>query len=271
MNKRTLLKKNGWVSFSGILSPEEVKKARSQLLKIFSQPSPFAGDVNRHPSLGNIYIDPFTRYRELGWILFHPKLLTVLKSLLGDDFVVVPEMSLHDSGYGVWHKDTTSQESNGHMFHWDQDFMVVQVGIYLQDNTFEYGGGLDVVTKSHKKRDRFANVVKPSIWERGRIKLHRLKLSSNPNPSYTIPSKAGDMVVFNLRLDHKASAPAVTPIPEANRKLSIFMVCSENNRHARSYTDYISSRPDYQYLNNHKYPADLLREAEEHSVKLMDV
>ncbi|MHA4843883.1 phytanoyl-CoA dioxygenase family protein [Flavitalea antarctica] len=265
-----LLKKQGYVVIPSVLTSEEVSKARVLLTNIFATKSPYKGDIVNVPPYGNAYVDVFTRYKELRWILFNSKLITPLKQILGDDFIFIPETAIHDSGFGGWHKDTTSQESRGKLFQWEPDFLMVQVGIYLQPNGI-YGGGLDVIPFSHKKRDRYANVLKPKLTERIRNKMYRMKIGSNPYNEYTIPSKAGDMIVFDLRLDHKASFPLKKPIPEEHRKLAIFMIASANNRHAQNYVDYISSREDYHYLQNHEYPEDLIQEAAEKSITLFPV
>jgi hypothetical protein len=271
MNYRSLLQKQGYICIPNVLSTEEVRTAREILIKIFAEKSEYEGDINQQAEIAKIYIDIFSRYKDLRWILFNPKMLEVLRGALGEDFIFIPETAIHDSGFGGWHKDTSSQEIAGQTFHWDDDFLMVQVGIYLQDNTAEYGGGLDVIPKSHKLSDRYAKKVKPTIGEKLRNKLFNLKLVSNPYQAVTLPTKAGDMVVFNLKLDHKATHPKIKPVPDKNRKLSIFMVCSVNNKHARAYTDYINSRPDYHYLKGHKYPEELLQEAKKHAINLMEV
>ena len=72
----------------------------------------------------------------------------------------------------------------------------------------------------------------------------------------TIPSKAGDLVIFDFRLDHKASWP-IRPgeVPLEKKKLALFAACTANNEHAQSYLRYIKQRPDYGFLKSHEYSA----------------
>jgi hypothetical protein len=273
MTHNELLKAQGYVVIPQVLSQEEVRKARSILTQIFSKKSNYEGDLYRTSEEGgSVYIDIFSRYKELRWILFNPKFIEGLSSALGKDFVVLPDAAMHDSQYGGWHKDTTSQERNGHTFHYEQDFQVVTTAIYLQDNSAEYGGGLEVVPHSHtEKTDPFA--TKPTLIERIKNKLMNSveRKEMKFENQYSVPTKAGDMVIFNLRLTHRATYPEINPVPAEHRKFAIFTICSANNKHARAFTDYIKSRPDYLHLRNHKYPPELLEESKRYQINLMQV
>jgi hypothetical protein len=101
----------------------------------------------------------------------HKPTIEILRKLLGNDFVVLRECAAHFQGFGGWHKDTTSQEFAGHLFQWSENYLMVEVAYYLQDNDEEYGGGLDVEPGSHRKPD--SHVVKRSSnpWI---LKSHRI-------------------------------------------------------------------------------------------------
>ncbi len=274
MTNSELLKQQGYVVIPQVLNAEEVQKARDIISKIFSEKSKFDGDLNRTSEEGgSVYVDIFARYKELRWILLNPKFIEGVSSALGKDFVVLPDAAMHDSQYGGWHKDTTSQERNGHKFQYEDDFLVVTTALYLQDNSPEYGGGLDVIPNSHRDTsDPFA--ARPTIASRIKNKLFNTKPVGGTNDlpnQYTIPSKAGDLVIFNLRLTHKATHPKIKPVPPEHRKFSIFTICSANNKHARLFTDYIANRPDYTFLKGHKYDQDLLQDAKGSSLNLMEV
>ena len=271
MTNNEMLKAQGYVVIPQVLSHEEVRKARNILTEIFSKKSNYEGDLYRSSEEGgSVYVDIFSRYKELRWILFNPKFIEGLSSTLGRDFVVLPDAAMHDSQYGGWHKDTTSQERHGHTFHYEPDFQVVTTAIYLQDNSDEYGGGLEVVPYSHiDKNDPF--VTKSNLIDRIKKKLmngrqHREAKFKN---QFSVPTKAGDMVIFNLRLTHRATHPTIKPVPAEHRKFALFIICSANNKHARTFTDYIKGRPDYLHLKNHKYPPELLDESKKYQINLM--
>jgi hypothetical protein len=280
--------KQGYAIAPGVLSPEKVRALRASLEKIFAQP-PASGD---NWSVRN---DVFAKNPELWWMLIEPGVVSSLRALLGEDFVYFPESAAHDSAFGGWHKDTTTGEQAGEDFHLQPDFLMVQTGFYLQDNG-PYGGGLDVVPGSHLTPDMYVKPMAKGEWDKeqwklraemaGRSMLRPLKRAMLGTPEktsnatiplkgsktkpgeYTIPSKAGDLVMFHVRTDHKASWPEKTPIPADHRKLALFTVCSANNRHVETYKKFLLRRAEYPYLKNHRYPAELLKLAAAHSIRL---
>lgn len=279
----------GFAVVPGVISPAQVVSLRETLARVFSQPS-VPGDTL------SIKNDVFARHPELWWMLVDPRILSSLRSLLGDDFVYFPESAAHDHSFGGWHKDTTTGEQAGKDFHLQPDFLMVQTGFYLQDNG-PYGGGLDVIPGSHLQPDTYVSKypgsdvawrieqVKLRAESAGRSLLRPLKraLTGAPRPmaqpirtrnessrpgAYTVPSQAGDLVIFHVRLDHKASWPEKTPIPPDRRKMAIFTVCSRNNRHVDTYRRFLHRRAEYLYLKDHAYPPDLLKLASEHRITL---
>ena len=85
-----------------------------------------------------------------------------------------------------------------------------------------------------------------------------------------MPNKAGDLVIFNLRMHHKATHPKVRPIPEENRKLALFMVVGENNTSTRKHIDAVSKRPDYGYFKGYKHPASVIEIAKKNGFQLQE-
>ncbi len=254
MQAREQLLKQGFTTIPQVLNAAEVKQVRQQLIEIFNNPSSYEGDLLAKGSQGSVYLDMYSRYPQFHWIFTSDRFVNGMRSILGDDFLYLPESALHHAGYTGWHKDTNAQEKAGHDFHWQDDFEVVQVGIYLQDNDPEYAGGLDVIPGSHKVR----NVSPQKKSKIGSLADRFLnKLKKQPQ-EYSVPSKAGDVAVFNLRTDHRATQPKSTPIPPEHAKYAIFIVCSRNNGHAKRYIDYVRTRPDYAFLKGFAYSPDLL-------------
>lgn len=252
----------GYVLVPNVLTAQQVQALRARLTELFDHGSRYADEnrVARH--------DVACRYREFRWILSHPPIVSALASLLGDDFVYIHEMSAHDSFFGGWHKDTTSQERAGHNFHWETDYKMVQCALYLQDNG-EYGGGLDVNPGSHVRPDRATEAERHPLRYKLKRKLQRAGLLKNDcDDTVSISSHAGDLVVFDFRLSHHATPPKPTPIPPEHRKLAIFIVASRNNEHVQRYMRFIRSREDYGYLKDHDYPDDFLAFAREHRLNL---
>jgi len=257
--------RDGYLLVSQAFSQAQVAELRSALTRIFDSPLQLADQPKRPGPAAGVRMDICARYPELRWLLVHPPMLGALRSLLGDDFVFLPEMSAHDSGFGGWHKDTTAQEKAGLHFHWDPDYLMVEAAIYLQDNN-QFGGGLEAIPGSHRKPDRYVGNGLGFV-DKVRDKLDALRLLPMGR---SLPSRAGDLLLFDFRIDHRATYPRVdSPAPPEQRKLAIFFACSRNNRHAASYRDYISSRPDYGYMKDHRYPDELTKLAAERGISLI--
>lgn len=268
---RAAIERDGFVVVPGVFTPEQVAALRSSVLSLFQRPSPFEGDIEAHPRIGSVRFDICTRYQTLRWLLVHPPLVAALSCILGDRFVFLPEMSAHRAGFGDWHKDTTSQERAGHMFHWEDGCLIVEAAIYLQPNDPKMGGGLDVIPGSHRQPDSYLDAIDRTAIDKVRTKLKTWGLIPTKK-GYSVPSKAGDLVVFDFRIDHKATWPAPRGVLRASQdKLAIFMACSRDNEYAQLYTRYIATRSDYQYLKGHRYPDDLQALVRAHGVELLQV
>jgi ectoine hydroxylase-related dioxygenase (phytanoyl-CoA dioxygenase family) len=258
--------RNGYLVVPDILSADQVRSLRAALRPKFNTP-----ESERYPGDSEHYLfDIFSRYPDLRWLLLHEPTLAVLRSLLGEDFVVMREAAAHFQNFGGWHKDTTSQEVAGHMFQWDPDYLMIEVGYYLQDNTVEFGGGLDVQPGSHLQPDQYAHPAPPP----SRMQKLVSRLTGNGNGSQpevvSIPSKAGDLVLFHFRVDHRATPTKHEQIPEDQQKMAIFTACSRNTPHVKTYHDFISSRDSYVYLKGgFSYPEELVADCRTANINLV--
>lgn len=264
MTLRGDYERDGYAMVPRVFTVPQIRSLRRDLLGIFDAPATLPGDLPRRPNGAGVRVELAARYPALRWLLVHPPLLAAIRSVLGDDFVFLPEMSAHDSGYGGWHKDTTSQESVGHRFQWDPDFAMLEAAIYLQDNHRLYAGGLDVIPGSHRQPDRY---IKPATSLVDRVKGR----VDHARHRRTLRTQVGDLLLFDFRIDHRATQPVpLVPIPSSHRKLAVFFACSANNAHARRYRDFIASRQDYTYLHgDHAYPQELVELARSARVQLL--
>lgn len=260
---QSTFRRDGFVVVPRVFEAAQIADLRRELLQIFDRAPLLPGDLAHGSNGAGLRVDLASRYPALRWLLVHPPLVAAARAVLGDNFIYLPEMSAHDSGFGGWHRDTSSQESVGHTFHHEPDFSMAQVAIYLQDNSRIYGGGLDVIPRSHLQRDEGSK--NPSL--RQRIE----RRARTAIKQHSIPSRAGDLVMFDFRVQHRASQRVpLVPVPPEHRKLAIFFACSANNAHAQRYRDFIASRQDYAHLHGeHAYPAELLALARTANVQLM--
>jgi hypothetical protein len=250
--------RDGYLRIPNVLTPEQVGWLRTFFQTKLDRPPQerLLGDLE------DILVEIHARYPEVKWLLFHQPTINILKSLLGDDFVVLRESAVQLNRFGGWHKDTSSQEKAGRTFHWDDSFLMIEAAYYLQDNSEEYGGGLDVEPGSHLKPDQF-------IGDGGRLQSAWRKASRLFTKQVSIPSKAGDLVLFHFRINHRATRPRQAEAANERRKLAIFFACSRNNHHIGAYYDFLTSRPEYGYLKEVSCPQGLLEEAAAMGIRLM--
>lgn len=222
----------GYLLIPNVLSPTQVAELRSSVRPTFdTQEAHEVGDGAK------AIVSLFNRHPELSWLPFHPPVVAALKSILGDDFVLLREVGAHLNFYLGAHKDTTPQERDGHLFHKESDYLMCEAAFYLQDNDARSGGGLDVEPGSHHRPDPLVAGGRESLAN----KLRR-RLTAGPRARYvSVPSRAGDLIIFDFRINHRAT-PAVEP--PATEKMAIFMACSRNNRHVEEYHRFLETRTD---------------------------
>jgi hypothetical protein len=209
----------GFVQLPQVFSPEDVAAFRAAAIDVLPPAKPPYQPQSSNTAL---FDEPFRR------VLRNDLLIRALRELLGEDFLFINEFALHDSIYAGWHSDTASPEAKGgHEFHWSPAFLMLNAAIYLQDND-DNGGGLDVVPGSHLRDDPCAITMKGGRQARGAY-----------DDAVTIRSKAGDVVMFHLRISHRAS---VTKRPASNhveRKLALFLIAGANNAPTRRYRTWL--------------------------------
>lgn len=257
--------RDGCLLIPGVLSKDHVRTLRAFFLprlECVKHSTRLPGDSD------GIMVDIFNRNPEISWLLFHQPTINILRSLLGPDFGVLRECCAHFNKFGrTWHKDTTGLERAGQKFQWDHDFMMVQVAYYLQDNSFEHGGGLDVVPGTHRKPDEFAATYgsPPTVWARLR---RRLLGDRSPGGAMSVPSRAGDAVIFDLRINHRATQRRKEPDSEDNKKIAVFIECSSNTRHVQGFHRFNQNQPNYPHLSGYEYSPELLSQARQAGISL---
>ena len=279
VEKNHTLEKDGFVHLRNVFTAAEVQKLRSSVEKIYRSKPQTSGD--------NDYIkwDIFNKNADLRFILFNAFIINFLKKTLGDDFVLLNDMSMLKSSFKGWHKDTSNFEFAGHRSHYEKDFLLLNVIIYLQENTSEYGGGLDVLPGSHLSRydelvTRLPSSGKKNFFyylKRIRPKLKVLyldffekyffkKIDLHKKEKYTIPNKIGDVLIFDQRLTHKASWPKDTKLTPD--KFLINFSVSANNAHARTFMNFLKQRKDFKHLDNNVFSDDFLEELSKNNIQI---
>ncbi len=136
--------RDGYLLVRDVFSAAQAAWLREFFLAKFDlPPEPLHGDTD------STVVDMFSRYPEIRWLLFSERTLRAFRALAGDDFVIMAECFAALNNYVNWHKDTTAWERRGHKTHWEKGYRMIGFMYYLQDNTEEYGGGLEVEPGSH--------------------------------------------------------------------------------------------------------------------------
>lgn len=262
--------REGYLLIPGILSQAEVAELRKKILDIFESGKWKESEFNTNRVLSDVY----NQFPELVEKIITKETIAAVSDLLGDQPVLLPETAIHYQLYSGWHKDTSYQEKDGQSFHLKPGSLLVEAGIYLQDNN-EYGGGLTVMPGSHKTPDNFIQPREtPSIIARVKNKIapvseeENKKINPHGHQIVDVPSKAGDLIIFNFKTNHRATMPKkvkVSEIPREYRKLSIFNAFGVNNESTREYLDYIKSRPQpfYQSLGENRLAETLVKSSAE--------
>lgn len=199
----------GYLHVKGVYTEAQVDELRGILAKSIDN-----GTWESAPHYNEgVTTDIFRTMPELVDLIFTDRYIQVFKDLLGDKMVVLPEPAIHRNRFYYWHKDSTFIDEQGEDYHWNEDFQAVMAAMYLQDNDDEYGGGLTVVPKTQHVRDQYHKIPNMNIIERAFLKLQKLlkisffdKLENHPQ-NMQIQSMKGDVVILDIRLDHKGTTP----------------------------------------------------------------
>lgn len=241
---------NGYLLVKDVLTKDEVAFLRKRCIQIFSTDEWKASPHNTNRTLADVY----RYFPDIMRVSLSQKMVDTVKALLGsDDIVLIPETAIMQGFYPTWHKDSTTQEKMGHTFHLDPGFKMIRCGIYFQDND-EHGGGLSVFAGSHKMPDNFkGKFPERTIFTRilNKIKPQKDEDSKFLNPyklkMVDIPSRVGDMVVFDFKTAHRGTLPKsqrIGDVPADKTKLAIFDIFGVNNEFTQQYVEFLKTRPE---------------------------
>jgi hypothetical protein len=173
---------DGFVVLPAVLSPDEVAQLRLQTCEILEQ-------RGTGKSGGKVLPNAAVEAPEITWVFLNPAILEAVTVALGATPVFTMEADLHRNFVaGKWHKDSGEQVMERGYFDCDpignSNCRVLKVALYLEDHID--GSGLHVCPGSHRSR-----------------------LVDAPR-DFAIPTKAGDAVLFDVRITHRGVEPSAT-------------------------------------------------------------
>ncbi len=231
-------RKNGFVLIENVLDCDEVARLRVKLSKDFS----------RHTRTMET-IRYFLENKELHALQFNPKIIGKLKEVVGDDFTYVNNIEIQCNSFGLngrkdgWHPDCGSEVadiSNQYLF--ESGYLFGKVGVFLQDNTLEFGGGIDALVGGHRAFRNFGNPFFNYVfWKLASEFQHKV------GKKITVPVKAGSAVYFDSRLPHRSSPG--TLIQGAGKKMARVELPPEHSKYVL-YWEATDSRGARDFLRN---------------------
>jgi len=183
----------GYVIFRGVFTKEEVLELRKRVGLLRTRELEDGRNILRepeYPGVLNILGDLLGKeeFREFDYLTLHPRIVDVAHQLLGGDLVYSGDSAVQiGQGGRGFHKDNVTKYDPAGA-DWHGDYPLVRIGIYLQDHE-RYSGGLKVRVGSH------------------------LRASHRSGSAVNIPSAAGDIVAWNLRITHSANAVRMKGFP----------------------------------------------------------
>jgi hypothetical protein len=138
-------------------------------------------------SLGRTQPNAAEKVPEVAFIFAHPRILAVVKQVLGEANVVFTgHCDLHMNNLSGWHKDSGETVPGGYFtgpYITSSDCRVFKVAIYLQDTG---------------RRDSFT----------ARLGSHR-ETNLSVGKEVSVQSRIGDIVLFDVRITHTGQLPDV--------------------------------------------------------------
>jgi hypothetical protein len=180
---KTIFEKYGYVTIANVISKQQVEELRAYLERFFTS----GKELNtREFFLNSILYN----------IPFNDRVIGFLKVLLGQEIVLYPNFTVRKNLFTDWHidgafvgKDPVLQSNN---------FKHVQCALYLQRNSAEVGGGLDVVPFSH-------NLLFRKIKNTNTVSNWLVNLRNVLYKPVSIDYNLGDLIIFHSRLIHRGT------------------------------------------------------------------
>jgi hypothetical protein len=168
-------------------------------------------------NLGKTQPNAAIKVPDLAFIFAHPRILTVLKHVLGETNVVFTgHCDIHMNMLSGWHKDSGESVPGGYFtgpYMTSADCRVFKVAIYLQDTG---------------RRDGFT----------ARLGSHH-ETDLTVGKQINVQSRTGDIVVFDVRITHTGQLP--DPVEKGLKGLSLAVNRGQRHREDPAWVSHVKS------------------------------
>ena len=137
-------RKNGFIFLRSFLSKDEVSFFRAKFEDLFQK----HGDECPRALMPKFIM----KERDILMLSVRDRLLETLESILGKNYMIFPDFQVHKNNFcersGGWHCDSSREGFAPYLL--KRGYKFVKVGLFFQDNTVEWGGGIDYLPYGHK-------------------------------------------------------------------------------------------------------------------------
>ena len=186
-------KKYGYVILKNVFEDDEIRSFRNEIKK-------HELDLEKNVHRNNNNLKDVLSYSNLSKALLNKKLINTIKQLLNSTPIYFGQSSFrwNEKPSRGFHNDA----NNDNECPFQSEYPILRIGIYFQDHD-QTSGGLKIWPKSN------------SVWQPGRALLkkiikHRYSFKNLFPQQYlkniNVKTKAGDVVLWNLRTAHSGSA-----------------------------------------------------------------
>jgi hypothetical protein len=190
---RKTFKRKGYVLLRGVLNPAEVAALRGRM------PGDFAKLT--HKPKQYMQAKHCMEIPEVYRLMAHPRIVQASKEIFGEPVLyvndIVVQRNVLPKAQISPHLDSQSEyrylDDRSHLL--NPDFLFAKVGIYLQDNTRETGGGIDIFERGHR-------LIGNGVYFRYQI-YKRILRPLMARRMKRLDTKAGDVLIFDCRLPHR--------------------------------------------------------------------
>ncbi|MBT4880676.1 MAG: hypothetical protein HON43_06920 [Alphaproteobacteria bacterium] len=143
-------------------------------------------------------------------IIFDKRIIEPLKNLIGAPLIYFGESGArYDNIAKPRGSRTMHNDSKNDDFDFTREYSVYRIGLYLQDCD-EYSGGLKLRPASH----RSLCISKHGLMGIAQyLKSHKTFKGLIPPKSINVPSKAGDLLIWSMRIHHSGHAIRLKGFP----------------------------------------------------------
>lgn len=205
--------RSGAVHLRGVLNSNEVQGLRQAIHAAFAPLDRRAPEGVLVRALSAAMV---MRIESVMKAIVHPRIVAALKTILEPHYKIIPDFHIQRNLFDFtdtrgslthlfgligsgWHHDAGHEGAKSYLY--DPHYRMVKCGIYLQDNTFEWGGGIVTAPGGHKLPLRTKmvrlNHVAQRLWQNFRVLTGE----------QTLEIKAGDFVAFDAHLPHRGAQP----------------------------------------------------------------